>query len=87
MDGYIFYKNSRWQNQTLEQVKDKTKRIIENAYKNGIKYFTILFHDRYFSSSFQSCKNWYIWTIDYLKNSGFEFTSYRDAIKELEKGV
>jgi len=85
MDGYIFYKNSRWQNQTLEQVKDKTKKIIENAYKNGIKYLTILFHDRYFSNSFQSWKNWYIWTIDYLKNSGFEFTSYRDAIKESEK--
>ena len=85
MDGYIFYKNSRWQNQTLEQVKDKTKKIIENAYKNGIKYLTILFHDRYFSNSFQSWKNWYIWTIDYLKNSGFEFTSYRNAIKELEK--
>ncbi len=44
MDGYLFHKSSRWQNQTLEQVKDDTKRIIGEAYKKDIKYFTILFH-------------------------------------------
>jgi peptidoglycan/xylan/chitin deacetylase (PgdA/CDA1 family) len=85
MDGYIFYENSRWQNQTLEQARDKTKRIIEEAYKRGIRYFTILFHDRYFSDSFKSWKDWYIWVISYLRNSGFKFTTYREAIQELEK--
>lgn len=85
MDGYLFCKNSKWQNQTLEQGKDKTKRIIEEAYKKGIKYLTILFHDRYFSDSFRSWKDWYIWAVSYLKNRGFEFTTYREAIQELEK--
>jgi len=32
MDVYLFHKNSRWQNQTLEQVKDETKRKIEIFY-------------------------------------------------------
>jgi hypothetical protein len=85
MDSYLFYKDSRWQNQTLEQVKDETKRKIEEAYKKDIKYFTILYHTRNFNDSFSSCKNWYIWLIDYLKNNGFEFVNYRGAIQKLEK--
>lgn len=35
MDSYLFHKNSRWQNQNLEQVKDETKRIIEEAHKKN----------------------------------------------------
>ena len=84
MDGYLFHKNSRWQNQTLEQVKDEAKRKIDEAYKKDIKYFTILFHSRSFNNSFSSWKNWYIWVIEYLKNNGFEFLNYREAIEELE---
>ncbi|MCK4795646.1 MAG: hypothetical protein KAV87_68590 [Desulfobacteraceae bacterium] len=87
MDDYVFTEHRRWQTQTLEQAEDKTKRIIEKAYKTGIKYLTILFHDRYFSDSFKSWKGWYVGTIGYLKNSGFEFTTYREAIQELEKKV
>ena len=84
MDSYLFHKNSHWQNQTLEQAKNATKRKIDEASKNDIKYFTILFHSRSFNNSFSSWKNWYIWLIDYLKNNGFEFVNYREAIKELE---
>jgi hypothetical protein len=85
MDTYLFNKNSRWQNQTLEQVKETTKVKIDKAYSSGIKYFTVLFHDRYFSNSFKSWKDWYVWIVDHLKSSGFEFTSYREAIQKLEK--
>lgn len=85
MDTYIFAENSRWQNRTLEQAKDRTKEIAEEADRKGIEYFTILFHDRYFSNSFKSWKDWYIWIVDYLKNSGFEFTTYKEAIEGLKK--
>jgi len=85
MDGCIFYINCRWQNQTLEQAKDRTKTIIEKAYKDGINYFTVLFHDRYFSKEFKSWREWYIWLIAYLRNNRFQFISYKDAIRELEK--
>ena len=84
MDGHIFYINSRWQNQTLKQAKDRTKAIVEKAYKNGINYFTILFHDRYFSEEFKSWKEWYIWFITYLRDNRFQFIGYKDAMKELE---
>lgn len=85
MDGYRFHKNSRWQNQTLEQVKDETKRIIEKSYRRNINYFNLLFHDRYFSDNFKSWKDWYIWVINYLKNNKFKFINYREAIQEIEK--
>ena len=85
MDGYLFHRNSCWQNQNLQQIKDETKRIVDKSYKKGIKYFTILFHDRYFNNSFKSWKDWYIWVISYLKNNGFEFINYKEAIRELER--
>lgn len=84
MDGYLFYENSRWQNRSLEAAKEKTKRIIEEADKKGIKYLTILFHDRYYNDGFKSWMDWYIWCINYLREHGFRFISYRDAIRELE---
>lgn len=84
MDSYLFHKNSRWQNQTLDQVKDETKRIIDKSYKRNINYFNVLFHDRYFGDSFKSWKDWYIWVISYLKNNEFEFINYREAIREIE---
>ena len=84
MDGYVINKGSKWQDQTLEQAKETTKREIEEAYDGKIKYHTILFHDRYFSDSFRTWKKWYMWLIGYLKDNQLEFISYRDAIKELE---
>jgi len=84
MDGYLFNSNSKWQNQSISQVKDQTLRILEQADKKGIKYFTLLLHDRYFSNSFKAWKEWYVWVIEYLKKNGCEFVTYRDAIRELE---
>jgi len=87
MDTYLFEHNSRWQNQTLEQAKTKTEAKIEEINNSGIKYLTILFHDRYFSDSFKSFKDWYIWTVDYLKGNKVEFTTYARAVKQLERNI
>jgi hypothetical protein len=84
MDGYIVNRNSHYQNQNLKQIKETTKEMIEEAFKKNLKYFTFLFHDRYFSNSFKSWKDWYIWVIEHLKSNGFEFINYREAIEELE---
>ena len=84
MDGYIFNKNSRYQDQNLKQVKDATKEIIEKAFINNLKYFTLLFHDRYFSDSFWTWREWYVWLVEYLKESKIEFITFEEAIKEME---
>jgi len=84
MDGYVICRQSKWQNQDLNQCKDTAQEILEAAFDRGIQYFTILFHDRYFTDSFRTWKEWYIWLIQYLKNNGFKFVNYRQAIEELE---
>lgn len=84
MDGYIINKNAQWQRYTLEQSKEETKKIITDAFNKGINYFTVLFHDNYFSDSFRTWKEWYIWLINYLKNNNFKFTNYNQSIEELE---
>lgn len=85
MDGYIIQgKGKRWQSKTLEEIKNDTKKRLEDLHKKGVKYVSILFHDRYFSDSFITWKNWYIWLIEYLKENKVEFISYKNAIKRLE---
>lgn len=85
MDGYVFYRNSRWQNQNLQQAKDFTRKKIDMASDKGITFLTILFHDRYFSDSFKTWKEWYMWLIDYLQGNNLSFTDYKGAIASLEK--
>ncbi|SMO55356.1 hypothetical protein SAMN06269117_11041 [Balnearium lithotrophicum] len=86
MDGYVIQgRGKRWQSKTFGEIKDETKKLIEALFNKNIKYISILFHDRYFSDSFLSWKNWYIWLIRYLIKNRFEFVSYKEAIKELEE--
>lgn len=87
MDGCIFLRDSRWQNQNLKQAIDSTKRLIDEAHIKGINYLTINFHDRYFSDGFKTWKEWYFWLIDYLVSNNFQFIGYSDAIKELESDL
>lgn len=84
MDGYVICNKSRWQNQNLVQSKETTKKIIEKCFNNGINYFCVLFHDRYFSDSFKTWKEWYIWLVDYLINNKLKFISYYGALSELD---
>ena len=85
MDGHVLHKNgAHWQNSNLEEAQQFTKEKIITASKMGIRYFTLLFHDRYFSDEFKTWKDWYLWFVEYCKVSGIQFISYRDAIIELE---
>jgi hypothetical protein len=81
MDSYLPY--------DLDKAKEITKDIIDKAEKVKLPYFTLLFHDIYFCSAYNTYKEWYIWAINYFISNGYSFISYRQAIKELngEKGV
>ncbi len=84
MDGYILQGKKRWQSLKFQEIMDLTKKRIEALFNKGIRYLTILFHDRYFSEGFRTWKEWYIHTVNFLKSNGFTFVSYREAIDELE---
>jgi len=83
MDGSLFYKSIPWQNKNLEEAQDATIMLIEKALSNNLQYFSLLFHDRYFSDAFASWRDWYVWVIEYFRKRDFQFVSYRNAIQEL----
>jgi len=78
MDGYICKPGEA--NESLE----KTHAAILKANMMGIQYFTILFHDYLFNGKlYPQEKEWYIDTVKFCEDNGFEFVSYREAIGEL----
>jgi hypothetical protein len=85
MDGWIIENRKSWQSVNLGQAKESTKRIIERAFKEDLKYLGVDFHDRYFSHAYKTWLNWYMWLIEYLKENKIEFINFDNAIKELEK--
>lgn len=84
MDGWVIENGKSWQSVTLKNAKEKTLRLIEKAEKENLKYLGIDFHDRYFSHSFKTWLNWYVWVVEYLRQNKIEFINYKSAIKELE---
>lgn len=79
MDGYVCYPGR------VEEGIAATKDAISQAEAAGIPYCTILFHDYQFDERYDpQTKRWYEETVRYCEERGYEFISYRDAIKELE---
>jgi hypothetical protein len=85
MDGWVLENGKKWQSLNLQQAKENTIKIIDKAHQENLLYLGIDFHDRYFSHSFNTWLNWYMWLVEYLKSNKIEFVNYDMAIKELEK--
>lgn len=65
--------------------REESLRLLKDAEDKGLPYFSILFHDYQFCNGYAYERDWYIWFIDYLKEQGYTFISYLDAVKELEE--
>lgn len=66
----------------------ETIKAIEKAESMEMPYCTILFHDYQFDDNyFPQMKKWYVETINYCKERGYSFISYRDAIEEMEEAI
>jgi len=85
MDGYIIQKPKQWQSKNFKQSCEETIKIIDKSFNLNLPYLGIDFHDRYFSDSHKTWKDWYMWLIEYLSSQKIEFVDYKQAIKELEK--
>lgn len=83
MDGWIIENYKSWQSINLEQAKQNTVKLIDKAANLQLKYLSIDFHDRYFSYSFKTWLDWYMWLIEYLKSNKIEFVNYNKALAEL----
>lgn len=84
MDTWAINGGKRYQGNDLSQAKAYTLLKIEEAKRAELNYLSILFHDRYFSNSFETWKAWYCWLVEYLQKEGFEFLTYRECINLLE---
>ncbi len=84
MEAYLFYKNGKWQNRSAAQAVRETEELLNRAARKGLPYFSILFHDFFFSGSFRDIREWYFRLIDYCAKKGWSFVGYREAVKELE---
>lgn len=79
MDGYVITEGK------LSESIEKTKQVIRRAEESDMPYCTILFHDQYFDENcYPVWKEWYCNTVEYCEKQGYEFISFRDAVKELE---
>lgn len=87
MDGYIIEKPKQWQSKNFNQSCDETKKIIDKTFDLKLPYLGIDFHDRYFSNSHKTWKDWYIWLIEYLVSQKIEFVNFKQAIIELENST
>lgn len=87
MDGYLIEKPKQWQCKNLNQCIDETKKLIDKAHHESLPYLGVDFHDRYFSNSHKTWKNWYIWLIEFLSSQKLEFVNFKQAIAELESKV
>jgi hypothetical protein len=85
MDGWVIENGKKWQSSNLNKAKEITKKQIDKAHKHNLSYLGIDFHDRYFSKSFNTWLEWYMWLVDYLIQNKIEFVNYATAIKELEQ--
>lgn len=84
MDGWMIDGDKRWQSRNLEQAKQETLIIIQQAFDSKLEYMSLLFHDRYFTNSFVTWKEWYIWVVEYLISQKCEFMTHMQAVNQLE---
>ncbi|MBU0489667.1 MAG: hypothetical protein KKD31_17120 [Bacteroidetes bacterium] len=84
MDGVVMCGNRRWQVNSSLVAIEETKQAFFRAKDGGLPYFTILFHDRYFSNAHKSWKDWYVGITQWLAGEGVEFVSFLQAVTESE---
>ena len=84
MDGWVIENYKKWQSLDFIKAKENTMKLIDKAVDHKLEYIGIDFHDRYFSHSFKTWLDWYVWLVEYLKSNSIEFVNFRMAVTELE---
>ena len=84
MDGWAMDGEKRYQSRDLDGAKRYSMDKLEDAEKAGLRYTSILFHDRYYSPAFATWKAWYEWLLAHLKERGHSCITHAEAIIQLE---
>ena len=84
MDVRLIYSRSRVRPLSLGEAQKETARLVDEAMRRNLEYFTVLSHDRYFCRNYRAWRDWYLWTIEFLQARQFEFVSFDQAVREME---
>ncbi len=72
--------------QPFAEAKQSTMELLKQCKKQGLNYVTVLFHDYHFCDDYQDLKQWYMWLMEFFRDSDeYEFAPYAKAIKERRK--
>lgn len=66
-----------------DDVRKRTLAILEEGERQGLPFFTVIFHDCYFSDLFPEHQAWYMWLARYLRDR-YEMIDFEGAVRELE---
>lgn len=84
MDGWAIDGDKRYQSRDLAGAKTYALQKLKEAEDAGLRYASILFHDRYYSPSFATWKAWYEWLLGTLVERGHRFVTHAQAIERSE---
>lgn len=84
-DWKILCQNARWQSRDLQTAIKQTRDLMDASAERKLEFFTVLFHDFYFSDAYASWKGWFEFVIDYADSRNWEFVSFKQALDELKK--
>lgn len=65
-----------------DEVRKRTLAELEKGERQGLPFFTVIFHDFYFSSLFPDHMDWYLWLGQHLRDH-YEMTDFEGASREL----
>lgn len=65
----------------LEAAKNVTKNLFKKAKAKNLSFFTIIYHDNYFAEHYPLHMNWYKWLIPWIKEQGYDFCNFEEALE------
>ena len=83
MDCDVFNLRGRFQSVHFKEALDMTKKSIEEHFALNTNYVSIIFHDRYFSSSHSAWRDWYMAVLDWLISQRISTCTYDEATLSL----
>ena len=83
MDGWALCGDRRYRSRTLVEAVAHTTALLDEAERKGLRYFSLLFHDRYFSASFEGWRAWYLRVLDIMQQRGHRFITHAQAMHQL----
>ncbi|HEU4585890.1 MAG TPA: hypothetical protein VFR95_09070 [Gemmatimonadaceae bacterium] len=72
---------------TPDKARKATIARFERALQLGTGYFTVVFHDCYYSDAFPDHGSWYEWLVSWLVGEGVEFSTFESALRSLSPSL